>query len=135
VSCHRRHRPEVVFGPVRRSGLQRTKPAATATTTAHRRIGGETTATAVARHRGGRGRRPANFVCGRRPFADGPRDRRLRLSDLVVWHPVGYYHDLAQSDSDYGGGIDTPSAPAATAVGSVVFGACRRSETQKELAY
>jgi len=132
VSCYRRHRLEVVFGPVRRSGHQRIKPAATATTTARRRIRGETAATAVARHRGGRGRRPADF--GRRS-ADGPRDHRLRLSDLVVWHSVGHYHDLAQSDSDNGGGVGTSPAPAATAVDSVVFSACCRPETQKELAY
>jgi len=121
VSFHLRHRPEVVYGPVRRSARRwRTKPAATATTTARQHIGGETAATAVARHRRGG---------GRRPFANGPRDHRLCLSNLVVWHPIDHDHDLAQSDSNYGGGVGAPPAPAAIAVGSAVFGDCCRPET------
>jgi len=137
VFRHRRRRQEVVVGPERRSGRRRPKPA-TATAAARRRrhIGSETaaaTATTVARHRGGRGRRSADFVNGRRPFADGPRDRRrLPVSNVVVWHPVGHDHDLAQGDRNYGGGVGAP--PAAAAVNSVVC-ACRRPETQKEPAH
>lgn len=131
VFRHRRRRPEVVVGFVRRPGRRRPKSATTTTTTAAARIiGGQaaaaaaaatSTTTAVARHRGGRGRRSADFVDGRRPLADGPRDRRLPVTDIIVWRPIGHEHELAQGCHDHGGGV-------------VIVGARHRPEAQEKPA-